>query len=55
MGFLTLSRSSFQDENHVDEDEYETLVEWYWQWKTEVLGEKHYTALVVDVWMSMEH
>jgi hypothetical protein len=23
--------------------------------ETEVLGEKHYTALVVDVWMSMEH
>jgi hypothetical protein len=37
---------------------------WRWVWsiggtiltgETEVLGEKHYTALVVDVWMSMEH
>ena len=33
---------------------YEALVEWYWQEKTEVLGEKHYTGLVVDGWMSME-
>jgi hypothetical protein len=31
------------------------LVEWYWQGKTEVLGDKHYTVLVVDGWMSMEH
>ena len=23
--------------------------------ETEVLGEKHYTACVVDGWMSMEH
>jgi hypothetical protein len=23
--------------------------------KTEILGEKHYTASVVDDWMSMEH
>jgi hypothetical protein len=23
--------------------------------ETEVLGEKHYTASVVDEWMSMEH
>ena len=30
------------------------MVEWYWQWKTEVLGEKHYTVWVVDGWMSME-
>ena len=30
------------------------MVEWYWQGKTEVLGEKHYTACVVDEWMSME-
>ena len=30
------------------------MVEWYWQGKTEVLGEKHYTAWVVDGWMSME-
>jgi hypothetical protein len=35
-------------------NEYGALVEWYWQGKTEVLGEKYYTALVVDVWMSME-
>jgi hypothetical protein len=30
------------------------MVEWYWQKKTEVLGEKHYTVCVVDEWMSME-
>jgi hypothetical protein len=36
-------------------NEYGALVEWYWQGKTEVLGAKHYTALVVDVWMSKEH
>ena len=30
------------------------MVEWYWQGKTEVLGEKHYTAWVVDGWMSVE-
>jgi len=35
-------------------DGYGAMVEWYWQGKTEVLGEKHYTAWVVDVWMSME-
>jgi hypothetical protein len=36
--------------------------EWVWSiggmiltGETEVLGEKHYTALVVDVWMSMQH
>jgi len=34
--------------------EYGGMVEWYWQGKTEVLGEKHYTAWVVDEWMSME-
>ena len=34
--------------------EYGAMVEWYWQGKTEVLGEKHYTAWVVDGWMSME-
>ena len=34
--------------------EYGAMVEWYWQGKTEVLGEKHYTAWVVDEWMSME-
>jgi hypothetical protein len=27
------------------------MVEWYWQGKIEVLGEKHYTAWVVDKWM----
>jgi hypothetical protein len=26
----------------------------YWQEKTELLGEEHYTASVVDEWMSME-
>jgi hypothetical protein len=30
------------------------MVEWYWQGKTEVLGEKHYTACEVDEWMSAE-
>ena len=35
-------------------NEYGAMVEWYWQGKTEVLGEKHYTAWVVDEWMSME-
>jgi len=35
-------------------DEYEAMVEWYWQWKTEVLVEKHYTVWVADEWMSME-
>jgi len=34
-------------------NEYGAMVEWYWQGKTEVLGEKHYTAWVVDGWMSM--
>ena len=34
-------------------DEYGAMVEWYWQGKTEVLGEKHYTAWMVDWWMSM--
>jgi len=35
-------------------DEYGAMVEWYWQGKTEVLGDKHYTAWMVDEWMSME-
>ena len=35
-------------------DEYGAMVEWYWQGKTEVLGEKHYTVWVVDGWMSMD-
>jgi hypothetical protein len=35
-------------------NEYWAMVEWYWQGKTEVLGEEHYTACVVDEWMSME-
>jgi len=34
---------------------YGALVEWYWQGKTEVLGEKHYIAWVVGEWMGMEH
>ena len=33
---------------------YGALVEWYWQGKTEVLGEKHYIAWVVGEWMGME-
>ena len=32
-------------------DEYGAMVEWYWQGKTEVLGEKHYTVCVVDEWI----
>ena len=35
-------------------NEYGAMVEWYWQGKTEVLGEKYYTMWVVDEWMSME-
>ena len=35
-------------------NEYGAMVEWFWQGKTEVLGEKHYTVWVVDEWMSME-
>jgi len=35
-------------------NEYGAMVEWYWQGKTEVLGEKHYKVWVVDGWMSME-
>jgi len=35
-------------------DEFGTMVEWYWQGKPEVLGEKHYTAWVVDWWMRLE-
>ena len=34
---------------------YGALVEWYWQGRTEVLGEKHYLAWVVGEWMGMEH
>ena len=34
---------------------YGALVEWYWQGKTEVLGEKYYIAWVVGEWMDMEH
>ena len=33
---------------------YGAVIEWYWQGKTEVLGEKHYTASVVVGWMGME-
>jgi len=33
---------------------YGALVEWYWQGKTEVLGEKHYIVWVVGEWMGME-
>jgi len=35
-------------------DECGTMVEWHWQGKPEVLGEKHYTVWVVDGWMSVE-
>ena len=30
------------------------MVEWYWQGKTEVLWEKHYTVWMVDGWLSVE-
>jgi len=33
---------------------YEVVVEWNWQGKTEVLGEKNYTDWLVDEWMDME-
>jgi len=33
---------------------YGAMVEWYWQGKSDVLREKHYTVWVVDEWMSME-
>jgi hypothetical protein len=49
--FVTLS-SLWQQ--HVDEYGYSAMVDWYWQGKTEVMGVKHYTAWVVDGWMSME-
>ena len=32
-------------------NDYGAMVEWYWQGKTEVLGEKHNTAWMVDGWM----
>ena len=35
-------------------NEYGAMVEWYWQGKPEVLGEKHYAAWVVGGWMRME-
>jgi len=35
-------------------NEYGAMVEWYWQGKTEVLGEKHNTVWVVDGWMNIE-
>jgi len=35
-------------------NEYGAMMDGYWQGKTEVLGEKHYTVWVVDEWMSME-
>ena len=35
-------------------NEYEAMVEWYWQGKGKELEEKYYTASVVDRWMSME-
>jgi len=36
-------------------NEYGAMVEWYWQGKTEVLGERHHTGSVVDEWVSMDH
>ena len=36
-------------------DGYGALVEWYWQGKTEVLGDKHYIVWVVGEWMGMGH
>ena len=35
-------------------NEYGAMMEGYWQGKTEVMGEKHYTVWVVDEWMNME-
>ena len=35
-------------------NEHGAMLEWYWQGKTEVLGQKHYTAWVVDGSLSME-
>jgi len=35
-------------------NEYGAMVKWYWQEKTEVLGENNYTAWVVDEWKGME-
>ena len=35
-------------------DECGAMVEWYWQRKPEVLGDKHYTVWVVGGWMSVE-
>jgi hypothetical protein len=35
-------------------DEYGAMVEWHWQGRTEVMGEKRYTGWVVDEWMRME-
>jgi len=32
-------------------DGYGAMVKWYWQGKTEVRGEKHYTAWVVHGWI----
>jgi hypothetical protein len=34
---------------------YGAMVEWYWQGRTEVLGEKRYMVWVVVEWISMEH
>jgi len=35
-------------------NEYGAMVEWYWQGTTEVLGEEHFTAWVVDGWIGIE-
>ena len=34
---------------------YGAMVEWYWQGKTEVLGQKHYIVWMVDEWICMEN
>ena len=33
---------------------YGAMVEWYWQWETDVLGEKDYIVCVVGEWKCME-
>jgi len=48
------ARKSLNSVGGIWMNDYGAMVEWYWQGKTEVLGKKHYTAWVVDKWMSME-
>ena len=42
--FPGFDRLSFWYGSHVDDDEFGTLVEWYWQGKTEELWETSYSA-----------